>query len=287
MTSQPGSIDGLRMAIVHPFLISQGGGEKVIDALARAFPRAEIFTMLLDRSTLSPALKDRVIHSTFLDRFPARQRFYQHLSPLYDLATRSHDLRGFDIVISSGGPGAKTARVDPGALHVHYCHSPVRFLWDQYETWLGRLPMPLRPLFALTAAAQRRRDLAGVQGVDAFIANSDYIGERIRRYYGRQSTTIYPPVDISTAPPADHRGDYYLTVGRLVPGKRTELLVEACNAAGRRLVVAGGGPELHRLREMAGPTVEIRGRVDDETLEDLFRNARAFLFAAEIGRAHG
>ena len=281
MTSSVSDLRQLRVAIVHPFLISQGGGEKVIDALAALFPRAEFFTLMVDRASLSPIMRDRVIHSSFLDRGPRAWRYYQHLSPLYDMATVRHDLSGFDLVISSGGPGAKTVRVPAGTPHIHYCHSPVRYLWDQYDVWLTRLPPWLRPVFALSAAAQRRRDLAGARQVDAFIANSDYIGARIRRYYGRDSITVYPPVDICRTPPVTGTRDYYLTVGRLVPGKRTELLVEACNRLGRRLMVAGGGPELDRLRALAGPTVEILGRVSDERLEQLYGNARAFLFAAD------
>ncbi|MCT2399905.1 glycosyltransferase [Novosphingobium mangrovi (ex Huang et al. 2023)] len=275
------SLEGLRIAIVHPFLISQGGGEKVIDALARMFPDAEFFALLLDRSSLSGQMQGRTIHTTALSRFPRLKRFYQHLSPLYDLAVRQFDLRGFDVVISSGGPGAKTIRVDPGCLHIHYCHSPVRYLWDQYEVWLKRLPVAMRPLFALSARRQRARDFAAAQRVDTFIANSNYIGARIRRYYQRDSITIYPPVVVDRPLSPAERGDYYLTVGRLVPGKRTDLLVEACNRLGRRLLVAGQGPEYEALKAAAGPTVEVLGRVDDAVLDDLYLNARAFLFAAD------
>lgn len=271
----------LRVAIVHPFLIGRGGGEKVIDQLAALFPRAEFFTLMLDRTTLSPVMQDRSIHTSFLDRGPRAWRYYQHLTPLYDRATARHDLSGFDLVISSGGPGAKTVRVPPGVPHIHYCHSPVRYLWDQYEVWADRLPQGLRQIFALSVRSQRRRDLAGVAGVDTFVANSDYIGQRIRRYYGRESMTVYPPVDLSIAAPVQTPDDYYLTVGRLVPGKRTELLIEACNALRRKLIVAGGGPELARLQAIAGPTVEVAGRVSDERLAHLLANARAFLFAAD------
>jgi len=277
---QAADLAGLRIAIVHPFLIGRGGGEKVIDALAGMFPQAEFFTLMLDRATLSPVMQGRTIHTSFLDRGPAAWKRYQHLSPLYDAATARHDLSGFDLVISSGGPGAKTVRVPKGAVHVHYCHSPVRFLWDQYETWLTRLPPVLRPVFAFSARAQRQRDLRGVGGVDLFVANSDYIGDRIRRYYGRESVTVYPPVELSKRAPS-RPGDYYLTVGRLVPNKRTELLIEACNRTGKRLIVAGGGPELAKLRALAGPTAEVLGRVSDERLEALYASARAFLFAAD------
>ncbi len=274
------SLKNLRVAIVHPFLIGQGGGERVIDALARIFPQAELFTLILDEASLSPELRGRKIHSTFLDRFPSAARFYQHLSPFYDIAAARHRLDDFDLVISSGGPGVKTAKVPAHALHVHYCHSPVRYLWDQNAIWMKRLPAILRPAFSVSSRSQRRRDYAAAQTVNAFISNSDYIGRRIQRYYGRTSTTIYPPVAINRGPVGQEIGDYFLTVGRLVPGKRTELLIEACNELGRRLIVVGGGPELARLSQLAGPTVTMAGRVGDAELVELYRGARAFLFAS-------
>jgi glycosyltransferase involved in cell wall biosynthesis len=146
---------------------------------------------------------------------------------------------------------------------------------------MSRLPLPLRPIFALSARRQRARDYAAAQKVDAFIANSDYIGQRIRRYYGRESITIHPPGALQAAPPLRAPGDFYLTVGRLVPGKRTDLLIGACNRLGRKLVVAGDGPERSRLQAMAGPHVTLAGRVSDERLAELYGSARAFLFAAD------
>lgn len=270
-----------RVAIVHPFLVQQGGGEKVVDALARLFPDAEIFTLMCDRSRLSDTLQNRQINVTKLDNFPGAARFYQFLSPFYDWATSQHDLSGFDLVISTGGPGAKTVSVPESTPHIHYCHSPVRFLWDQYETWMKRLPFVLRLLFALSVRYQRQRDYSAAQKVSLFISNSDYIGERIARYYGRSSKTVYPPVALSETSPAIVPEDYYLTVGRLVPNKRTELLIEACNRLGRRLMIVGDGPKLNELKAMAGPSVTMCGRVSDERLDALYRRARAFVFAAD------
>jgi glycosyltransferase involved in cell wall biosynthesis len=271
----------LRVAVVHPFLISAGGGEKVVETLVAMFPRAELFTLMADRATLPPLLLDRTIHTTFLDRGPLAWRYYQHLSLLYDAATAQHDLSGFDLVISSGGPGAKTVAVPEGTPHIHYCHSPVRYLWDQYETWMARLPSPVRAGFVLSARGQRKRDLAAAVRVDAFVANSCYIAARISRYYGRESKVVYPPVGLSDAPIRDQAGDYYLTVGRLVPGKRTEMLIEACNRLGRRLVVVGGGPGFAQMQALAGDTVEVLGRVSETRLHALYAGARAFLFAAD------
>lgn len=271
----------MKVAIVHPFLISQGGGEKVVDALATLYPQADLFTMMLDRNSLSPALRQRSITSTWLDRVPRAHRYYQQLSPLFDMAMQSIDVSAYDLVVSSGGPGVKNIVVGQGARHIHYCHSPVRFLWDQYHVWRARLPQPARSLFSASAMQQRERDFNAAQRVDSFVANSDFIGRRIAAYYRRDSVTIYPPVDVPAALPARATDDYYLTVGRLVPGKRTELLVDACNRMQRRLHVAGGGPEEARLRSLAGPTVSIEGRVSDARLAELFRGARAFLFSAE------
>lgn len=271
----------LRVAIVHPWLFAQGGGEKVVEALAEIFPTAEFFTLMVDRRRLPKWLAGRRIHASFLSAIPFGRRFYQHLSPFYDLATAQFDLDRFDIVVSSGGPAAKTILVRPGTLHVHYCHSPVRYLWDQFATWMKRIPAPLRPLFAASALRQRERDFSAAQRVDLFVANSDHVGRRIAHYYRRDSTTIYPPVDTERPAPPTSRGDYYLTIGRLVPGKRTELLIEACNRLGRRLVVVGTGPEEARLRAMAGPHIEMVGRVEDSRLAGLLGEARAYLFAAE------
>jgi glycosyltransferase involved in cell wall biosynthesis len=276
-----GDLRQLRVAIVHPFFISNGGGEKVVEALVAMFPRAEVFTLMADRSTLPPLVRGRPIHTTFLDRGPLAWRYYQHLSPLYDAAVRRHDLSGFDLVISSGGPAAKTVAVATNTPHLHYCHSPVRYLWDQYEAWMTRLPRSVRAAFAVSAHAQRVRDLAAADRVDGFVANSRYIAARISRYYGRSSTVVYPPVSLSSTPACEQPGDYYLTVGRLVPGKRTELLIEACNRLGRQLIVVGGGPEFARLQALAGGTVELLGRVDDSRLQELYTEARAFLFAAD------
>ncbi len=253
----------------------------MVDALAELLPHAEIFTMMADPSTFSEAVAKLPVHTTWLDRVPGRARFYQYLSPLYDHAVAAHDLSGFDLVVSSGGPGAKTALIPQNAVHVHYCHSPVRFLWDQYETWRARLPAPLRPVFASSVRSQRKRDLMGVQRVDTMVANSDFIAERIQRFYSRSSVTIYPPVDLAKTSPPLKPDDYYLTVGRLVPGKRTDLLVEACNLLGRPLMVVGSGMEAERLATMAGPSVTLTGRVSSEKLADLFTHARGYLFAAE------
>jgi glycosyltransferase involved in cell wall biosynthesis len=271
----------MRIAIVHPWFISEGGGERVIDAIAEVCPTADLFTLILDRSTLSPNLRHRNIQASFLSSIPKGGRLYQHLMPLYQLATATFDLTGYDLVISSGGPATKGVIVGQGARHIHYCHSPVRFLWDQFSTWQKRLPAPLRPAFALNAHHNREWDFNSAQRVDKFIANSNFVAQRIRTYYRRPSTIIYPPVDTNRGYVAKEHEDYFICVARLVPNKRIDLLIEACNILRINLVIVGDGPERKSLEGAAGETIRFLGRVDDAALSCLYAQARGFLFAAE------
>jgi glycosyltransferase involved in cell wall biosynthesis len=271
----------MRVAIVHPWFITNGGGERVIDALAGIFPSADLFALIVDKRSLSSAMQGRKIQSSFLSRIPMAGRYYQHLMPLYPLATSSLDVTGYDLVISSGGPATKGVVVSQNAKHVHYCHSPVRFLWDQYPVWHRRLPKVAQPGFAMAAHQLREWDFNSAQRVDHFIANSAFIAKRIQTYYRRTSTVIHPPVDTSRGYLAANRGDYYLCVARLVPGKRIDLLVETCSRLAKRLIIVGEGPEKHRLESLAADCVKFVGRVSESQLSDLYARARAFLFSAE------
>jgi glycosyltransferase involved in cell wall biosynthesis len=271
----------LRIAIVHPWFITEGGGERVIDAIADVCPMADFFTLILDRNTLSPALHGRNIQASFLSSIPKSGRFYQHLMPFYQLATATFDLSGYDLVISSGGPATKGVIVGQGARHLHYCHSPVRFLWDQFSAWQKRLPAPLRPVFALNAHHNREWDFNSAQRVDEFVANSNFVAQRIRTYYRRPSTVIYPPVDTSRGFVASEHEDYFICVARLVPNKRIDLLIRACNRLHINLAIVGAGPERKALEAMAGDTIRFLGRLDDAALSSWYAHARGFLFAAE------
>lgn len=271
----------MRIAIFHPFFIGNGGGERVIDVIACMYPQADFFTLILDRKTLSPVLRKRHIRASVLNRCPRAANFYQHLMPLYPLATTMLDLSSYDLVISSGGPATKGVILRQHARHIHYCHSPVRFLWDQFPTWLARLPRIVRPVFAAAAHLNREWDFNSAQRVDRFIANSTYVSERIKSYYRQSSVVIHPPVDTSKGFLAGKRDDYYLCVARLVPGKSINLLISACNRLNRKLVVVGDGPERKSLEAQAGSTVRFVGRVADGRLAELYSKARAFLFASE------
>jgi glycosyltransferase involved in cell wall biosynthesis len=205
------------------------------------------------------------------------------MMPLYPAAVRSLDLRGFDLVISSDSGPVKGVQLSPGAVHICYCHSPMRYLYDNYDAYRARMTGLTRFLFTATADYVRRRDLRAAARVTWFLANSHYVAGRIARFYQREATVIPPPIDLHRAKLQGWMspGSYYLAAGRLVAYKRTELMIEACNRLGRELRVAGTGPELARLRKLAGPTVTFLGELSNADLWREFAQCRALLFAAD------
>ncbi len=285
----------LRVALVHYWLVAHRGGERVVEALGGIFPQADIFTLVYDPERTSPAIRRHRIHTSFIQKLPLARSHHRAFLPLYPLALESFDLRGYDLVISSESGPAKGVLTDPGTCHICYCHTPMRYLWNQYHEYragAGALTRLAMPFFAHRL---RQWDLASASRVDYFVANSKNTARRIRKYFGRESQVIYPPVDIErftprpTAPgqlgPASAGGGYYLAVSELVSYKRIDLAVEAFNRLGRRLIVVGDGPELPRLRRLAGRTaarnVEFMGRVEDERLAQLYAGCRAFIFPGE------
>ncbi len=271
----------MRVAITYHYSLSFGGSERVLEELATMYPEAEFFALFVDPAFLPEALRGRKITTSFLDRIPGGKRIYRHLLPLYPLAVECLDLAGYDLVISADGAATKGVLTDQGTVHLCYCHSPPRSYWDQYAANRRTMPRLLRAAFAPISQYMRQWDFAAAQRIDGFIVNSEYVAERVRKYYRRESTVIYPPVDVSGAFIAERHEDFYLSVGRLVGGKRVDLAIEACNRLGRRLQIAGTGPEEARLRALAGPTIEFLGRLSDAELKTKYARCRALLFAAD------
>lgn len=270
-----------RVAIAHDWLTVPGGSEDVVLDLIEMFPQAELFTSVYDPAPWPPAIADRPVHASYLNRIPGATRNYPKLLPLMNRAFKSFDLSGFDLVISSSHANAKNVETGD-TLHVCYCHTPMRYAWEPEflaDEDVGRatrllLPPLLRRL--------RRNDLAGAAGPDVFVANSAFVAARIARYYGREATVVHPPVDVDRFLELPHDpADYYLTFGRVVPYKRVDLAVEACVASGRKLKVAGDGRALERIRERPAPGVEFLGRVEDAERDRLMQGARALLFPGE------
>jgi glycosyltransferase involved in cell wall biosynthesis len=269
-----------RVAIVHHWLVTFGGGERVLEAIASLFPDADIFTLLADPQCIPASLQGRRIEESFLAKLPGARRFHRHLMPLYPLAVEHLDLRGYDLVISSDAGPMKGVLVSPDAVHICYCHAPMRYLWTLYHEYHRELSRPAKLLFPLAAHYLRAWDFAAAQRVTVFAANSLNVAKSIRQYYARPSTVLYPPIHMASAR-LEQPGDSYLTVGRLVKYKRIDLLIAACNRLKRKLRIIGSGPEERLLRSQAGPTIEFLGQVSDEILWKEYARCRALLFAAE------
>jgi len=271
----------LRTALAHHWLVRMRGGEKVLEAIAELFPDADLFTLFHAPAGLSEPLRRRRTTASWLNRLPLAARIYPNLLPLYPLACRSLDARGYDLVISSDSSLIKGIRIAPCALHICYCHSPPRYLWQMTELYLkdaGRL----RRLAARAFFPRLRRwDRAAAQHVTHFVANSEHTRRRIRECYDRDATVICPPVDAFEPEPAGGPRDYYLVVGHLTPYKRVDLAVEAAARLGRRLVIIGDGPERKRLERSAGPLAEFLGWQPTATVRRHLASCRALLFPGE------
>ena len=270
----------MKVALVHDWLTGMRGGEKVLERLALMFPDAPIFTLIHEPGSVSTTIESHAIRTSFIQNMPARHAYRWYL-PLFPLAVRGLDLSEFDLVISSSHCAVKAVRTRPGARHLCYCHTPMRYAWDRFDDYFApqRVGWPRHLLIRPTIAWLRHWDRATADRVDKFVANSGYVAGRIDSYYGRSAEVISPPVDTDFFVPAAaaEPGDFYLMVSALNPYKRVEIAIEAFNAMGRRLVVVGSGPDRDRLERLAGPTVELRGRVDDDTLLQLYQQCRGFL----------
>ena len=269
----------VKVALVHDWLTGMRGGERCLEVFAELFPTADLYTLLHVPGSVSPAIENRRIVTSFIQRLPQAERRYRHYLPLFPAAVRAFDLRGYDLVLSSSHAVAKGVRVPVGALHVCYCFTPMRYVWDLYDDYFGpRAGLAARVLMPPVAAWLRRWDRRTAAGVHQFVAISRFVAARIQRAYGRDADVIYPPVDVSRFRVDEAPGEFYLVVSALTPYKRVDLAVEACNRLGRRLVIVGTGPEDRRLRALAGPTVELLGWRDDAQTAELYTRCRALLF---------
>lgn len=270
----------MRVAIVHHWFVTRGGGERVAECIASMFPSAELFTLISTPGVIPEQLRERTWHNSFLQYIPFATDYHRHLMPLYPSAVESLDLRGFELVISSDSGPVKGVRISKNAVHICYCHSPMRYLYDGYDEYCSHMGAVTRTMFMAFARRLRKWDMDAAQRVTHFIANSNYVAERIRRWYKRDSVVINPPIDVGRgflSQPQDH----YLCAGRLVPYKRTELLIRACKELGRKLAIAGTGPEAATLRRIAGPNAEFLGELSTPRLWKEFACCRALLFAAD------
>lgn len=276
----------MRVAIVHDWLVTYAGAERVLEQILVAYPDADLFSLIDFLSgTEREFLGGRPVHTSFLQRIPGMRRNYRWFLPLMPLAIEQFDVSGYDLVLSSSYAVAKGILTGPDQLHVCMCYSPMRYAWDLQHQYLREtgLDRGLRSILARQALHHMRLwDVRSASGVDSFIAISHYIARRIWKAYRRESAVIYPPVDVDAFTFEPSKRDYYLTASRMVPYKRIDLIVEAFSAMPEReLVVIGDGPEAAKIRKRAGPNVRMLGWQPLPVLREHLQRARAFVFAAE------
>lgn len=278
---RPTKTPAQKVAIVHYWLLRMRGGEKVLEALCELYPEADIYTHVYDPARVSPVIREHNIQTTFIQKMPWAKKHYQKYLPLMPMALEQLDLTSYDLVISSESGPAKGIIVRPDATHVCYCHTPMRYIWDQYNQYKDTAGAFTRMMMPALSKSLRQWDVTSAARVDHFIANSNAVARRINKYWRRDAEVIAPPVDVTRFKPAMDRDDFYLSVGELVPYKRVDLAVRACTMLERRLVVIGDGPEMKRLKRMAGPTIEFVGRLPDDLLNEHYARCRALLFPGE------
>jgi glycosyltransferase involved in cell wall biosynthesis len=269
----------MRIAIVHYWLLGSRGGERVVEAICRMFPQADIFTLFYDPERVPALIRSRKVHASFLN--PLR-KFHRSLLPLMPAALESFDLRDYDLVISSESGPAKGVLTPATTAHICYCHTPMRYLWELYPAYRNEFTRGTfrRVLMDVFASHLRTWDVTTANRVNTFLANSRNVRRRIWKTYRRRSSVCYPPVAIENfygkAP-----GNYFLMVSELVAYKRLDYAVRLCAAKGHRLKVVGDGPDYRSLKRLAGRTVEFCGRVPESDLRALYAHSAAFIMPGE------
>lgn len=268
----------MRVAIIHYWLVNWRGGEKVLEEILGIYPEADIYTHVYDEELTEFRLKGKNIHKTFINRLPKAKKYYQKYLPLMPIALEQLDLRDYDLVISSESGPAKGVITGPDALHICYCHSPMRYVWDMYPDYIassGRITRWfMRPLIHYLKIWDR----LSADRVDYFIANSNFVAKRINKYYRRDAEIIYPPVDIDDFKLIEEKSDFYLVLGQLTPYKRADLVVEAFLGNEKKLVVIGDGEQYEELKTKENENITILGRTSWEECKRYLSNAKALIF---------
>lgn len=269
----------MKVAIVHYWLVTMRGGEKVVESLCELYPQADIFTHVHIPEAISPTINRHKITTTFIQKLPLATTKYQSYLPLMPLALEQLDLREYDLIISSESGPAKGVLTRSDALHVCYCHTPMRYVWDMYFEYRAATTSRLKKLLMLPLIHYLKMwDYISVGRVDYFIANSNFVAGRIAKHYRCTAEVIHPPVATLDFSPSTDHDDFYLVVGQLVNYKRIDIAVDAFNSLGKRLVIIGEGETLAELKRRAQPNIEILGRQPFSVIKDHLRKCRALIF---------
>lgn len=276
----------MKVAIVHDWLVVYGGAERVLEHLIDLYPQADVYSLIdFVPQDQRHFLRGKMPKTSFIQDMPGAQKHYRKMLPLMPLAIEQLDLTSYDLIISSSYCVAKGVLTGPNQVHVSYCHSPMRYAWDQYQGYLREMNLVkgLKSWFARWQLHRLRTwDVRSSNSVDQFLANSGFVARRISKFYGRASNVVYPPVDTHLFTPQNEKEDFYLAAGRLVPYKRIDLIVDAfARMPERKLVVIGDGPEMEKIRAKATPNVKLMGYQSSEVMRDHMARAKAFVFPAE------
>ncbi|MBS0604819.1 MAG: glycosyltransferase [Verrucomicrobia bacterium] len=272
----------MKTALVYDWLVTMGGGEKTLSAIEEAYP-APIHTLVHDPKRLKGTpFEGKEVHTSFIQNLPFAKRLYRNYLPFFPLAIEQFDLSGFDLVISTSHAVAKGVLTTADQLHLCYCLTPMRYAWDLTHRYLDGVSGIQKGIAKASLHYLRNWDIASLRRVDHFAAISHYIAARIKKVYGRDAAVIYPPVETDEIPFLEGKEDYYLAVSRMVPYKRIDLIAEAfSHFPDKRLILVGDGPEMKKVKSVAGKNVEILGWQSDAKVRELMSRARGFLFAAE------
>jgi glycosyltransferase involved in cell wall biosynthesis len=276
----PTDLRKLKVAVVHDWLNGFRGGEQVLDAILETFPQAELFTLFYTPGTLNERIEKRPIHSSFLNHLPKNHKYYRFLLPLFPMAIERLNVQDFDLVLSSSHCVAKGIIPNPRSLHICYSFTPMRYAWDRYLDYFGG--SFLEPLFYPFLHYLRMWDISSSNRVDYFLTLSQWVKNRIHKYYRRDSHVIYPFANLEHFRPSlGEKGDYYLIVSAFAPYKRVDLAIQACQKLERRLVIIGAGQDESKLKSLAGPTTEFLGRAPLAVLSEMYAGAKALLFPGQ------
>ena len=271
----------MKVAIVHYWLVQMRGGEKVLEAICKIYPDADIYTHVVDRENISKEILSHKIYTTWIAKLPGAKKHYQKYLPLMPYALESIDLTSYDLIISSESGPAKGVIPPPEATHICYCHSPMRYIWDQYWTYRKNAGIAEKIFLSLLGRSLREWDAISAQRVDLFIANSNFVAHRINKYYRRTSIVIPPPVEFkcrTLTPKTRFKKPFYLWVGELTSYKRPDVAVEAFNLNGKHLIIVGRGAEKKKLQKLAKGNIEFKECVSDEELASHYSECEALIY---------
>ncbi len=275
----------MKIAIIHDWLTGMRGGEKCLEVLCKLYPTADLFTLLHVPGKVSPVIESHPIHTSFIQNLPFAKTKYRYYLPLMPFAIETFDLSEYDLILSSSHCVAKSVKPGPKSLHICYCHTPMRYIWDQFEQYFGKGKSSWLAATAMKFIRGwlQRWDVKTSRRVNHFIANSRHVQKRIKKYYGREAAIIHPPVNTELFTPENKvdKGDYYLILSAFAPYKRLDLAVEAFNQLGHPFFVIGEGQDGKRLKEMAKPNIQFEGWLDNSQIRSHFARCRAFVFCGE------